>query len=277
MLKSSICSLWLSAVWSEARDRKVSFLFFLKESQYRAKRGGEKSLGKPKREEKQHWECAQSFTGVCEHYSYNFKRVHALTEHLPAEDLAHNVLYKALVPPQIVFPSLFKEAPVVGGVGDDTGLVHMQSACLASALWTQNELQLLLPRAGASSSPSSCLNVHCHGQEKGVGPLKYPEEELISRKEGKGSVPQRPDFYTQHLADKNSSISLWTWEIVAVALHALSLHSTVMDDGSQNEAEGPLRTSRAMTNGWSLNCQTCIVSWRYVIGTWWCVRNIEVW
>lgn len=66
--------------------------------------------------------------------THNFKRIHALTEHVPAEDLAHNILYKALIPPQIVFPSLFKEAPVVGGVGDDTGLVHMRSACLASAL-----------------------------------------------------------------------------------------------------------------------------------------------
>lgn len=128
-----------------------------------------KSWGKPKREQKQHWEWAKSFTGIYEHYSYNFKRIHALTEHVPAEDLAHNILYKALIPPQIVFPSLFKEAPVVGGVGDDTGLVHMRSARLASALWTQNELQLLLPRAGASSSPSSCLNVHCHGQQEGVG------------------------------------------------------------------------------------------------------------
>lgn len=198
----------------------------------------------------QHREWAKYFTDVYEHYSYNFKRVHALTEHLPAEDLAHNVLYKALIPPQIVFPSLFKGAPVVGGVGDDTGLVHMQSACLASALWTQNELQLLLPRAGASSSPSSCLNVHCHGQEEGVGPLKYPEEELIIRKEGKGNVLQRPDFYTQHLADKScSGISLWKWEIVAVTLRALSLHSTLMDGGSQNESEGPLKTSRAMKNG----------------------------
>jgi len=163
--------------------------------------------------------------------------------------LAHKVLYKALIPPQIVFPSLFKEAPVVGGVGDDTGLEHMRSACLASALWTQNELQLLLPRAGASSSPSSCLNVHCHAQEEGVGPLKYPQEELISRKEGKGSVPQRPDFCTQHLADKScSSISSWKWEIVAVTLRALSLHSTMMDGSSQNEPEEQLQTSRTVTN-----------------------------
>lgn len=171
------------------------------------------------------------------------------TEHVPAEELALNVLYKVLIPPQIVIPSLFKEAPVVGGVGDDAGLVHMRSACLASALWTQNELQLLLPRAGASSSPSSCLNAHCLGQEEGVAPLKYPEEELISRKEGNGSVPQRTDFYTQRLADRSCfSIFLWKWETVAVTLHALSLQNTVMDDGFQNEAEGPQRTIRAMTN-----------------------------
>lgn len=159
--------------------------------------------------------------------------------------MAHNVLYKALIPPQIVFPSLFKETPVVGRVGDDTGLVHMRPACLASALWTQNELQLLLPGAGASSSPSSCLNVHCCGQEEGVGPLKYPRQSGSA-----GSVPQRPDFYTQHLADKSySSISLWKWGIVAVTLHARSLHGTRMDDGPQNDAEAPLKTSRAMTNG----------------------------
>lgn len=210
----------------------------------------EKSLGKPKREEKQHREQAKCFTGGYKHYSYNFKRVHALAEHVRAEDLAHNVLYKALIPPQIVFPSLFKETPVVGRVGDDTGLVHMRSACLASALWTQNELQLLLPRAGASSSPSSCLHVHCPGQEEGVGPLKYPEAERISRKQGKGSVPQRPAFYTHHLADKScSSISLWKWGIVAVTLRARSLHGTEMDDGPQNEVQAALKTSRAMTNG----------------------------
>lgn len=84
----------------------------------------------------------------------------------------------------------------------------MRSACLASALWTQNELQLLLPRAGASSSLSSCLNVHCHGQEEGEGPLEEPEEQLISSKEGTGKCTVETWFL--YPADKSSSsISSW--------------------------------------------------------------------
>lgn len=103
-------------------------------------------------------------------------------------------------------------------------------------------------RAGASSSPSSCSNVHCHGQTEGVGLLKYPEEGLISRKERNGSVLQRPDFHARHLPDKSCSISLWKWEIVSVTLWVLSLHSTVMGDGSQVR----LRNHSRPTGPWQM-------------------------
>lgn len=57
---------------------------------------------------------------------------------------------------------------------------------------------------------------------------------------------QRWEFYTQHLAEENCrSMSWWNWDTGA---GVLSLHSPGMGVGSQNEAEGPLNTSRAVTN-----------------------------
>lgn len=91
---------------SGLKQGRLRFLYWWK---INAKQGEEvKILRQTKNRREAALRLGQILWFVCEHYSYNFKRVHALTEHVPAEDLAHNVLYKALVPPQIVFASLFK-------------------------------------------------------------------------------------------------------------------------------------------------------------------------
>jgi len=96
---------------------------------------------------------------------------------------------------------------------------------------------------------------------------ELPGEELVSRREGKGTVPQSWVSYTQHLAGRQcSSISRWKWETVPGILHATSPHDPVMDAGSQNEAERPIKHQQDPDKCWickmlNLSCQLCGLVW----------------